>query len=159
MFLKSLITCHAAKKALTIILICVCGVFYVFSTFTDSYKKGSVTRYGIVTISGNLWPHMEKSDEYRLKRGDLGHALLALMVLGILVLLDSDISNFLYPELISKAFLKWLLELFVKYAPGFPTSPMEPDTITIQIKVRFKLFILLVYVRFIIIITFGSLFD
>lgn len=102
---------------------------------------------------------MEKSDEYRLKRGDLGHALLALMVLGILVLLDSDISNFLYPELISKAFLKWLLELFVKYAPGFPTSAMEPDTITIQIKVRFKLFILLVYVRFIIIITFGSLFD
>ncbi|KAJ0093729.1 hypothetical protein Patl1_25519 [Pistacia atlantica] len=50
-------------------------------------KKIAVTQYGIVTISGRLWPHAEVSDDYKLKVGDFAHALLSLIVLGVLVLL------------------------------------------------------------------------
>ncbi|KAJ0093730.1 hypothetical protein Patl1_25518 [Pistacia atlantica] len=51
-----------------------CGVLCVFSSFTDSYKEGNVTQYGIVTISDRLWPHEVVSEDYKLKLRDFGHA-------------------------------------------------------------------------------------
>ncbi|XP_031252038.1 protein DMP2-like [Pistacia vera] len=112
MFLNTLIsnngTCDTTEKTLMIILIAVCGFLCVFSSFTDSYKEDSVTQYGIVTTSGRLWPHAEVSDDYKLKVGDFAHALLSLIVLGVLVLFDPNTLNCLYPSLDTSSFLKWL---------------------------------------------------
>lgn len=61
-----------------------------------------------MTISGRLWPYTEVSDKYRLKPGDVGHALLALMVLAVVVLLDGNTLNCIFPQSDLKAVQKWL---------------------------------------------------
>lgn len=88
--------CDPINKYLTGALLFVSGLSCVFSCFTDSYtgKDGRI-RYGLVTNKG-LWafsdPNAKSMDlsRYKLQLGDFARALLALIVFGVVALLDPN---------------------------------------------------------------------
>nr|ACU16587.1 unknown [Glycine max] len=76
--------CNATSKWLCSILLVLCGFSCAFSSFTDSYTGSDNQRhYGIVTTKG-LWPSPASNtvdlSTYKLKFGDLVHAVLSLSV-------------------------------------------------------------------------------
>ncbi|KAK7856421.1 protein DMP2 [Quercus suber] len=88
-------------KYLTAILVAVCGFSCFFSSFTDSYVgDDKKTHYGIATSKG-LWPSADSKNvdlsAYKLRIGDFVHAFFALIVFGVLVLLDQKTVNCFYP--------------------------------------------------------------
>ena len=95
---------HCAKtinKSLTAILVAVCGFSCFFSSFTDSYVgDDKKTHYGVATLKG-LWPSADSKNvdlsAYKLRIGDFVHAFFALIVFGVLVLLDQKTVNCFYP--------------------------------------------------------------
>ncbi|OWM78533.1 protein DMP2-like [Punica granatum] len=103
-------TCSATNKVLTSILIAVCGISCLISSFTDSYtgSDGS-THYGIATFSG-LWPSSSSSSSsssstslssYRLRFKDFVHALTAVIIFAILSLLDTNTVKCFYPSFLT----------------------------------------------------------
>ncbi|KAK7348176.1 hypothetical protein VNO80_22726 [Phaseolus coccineus] len=93
--------CHATNKSLCAILLLLCGLSCAFSSFTDSYTGSDKQRhYGIVTPKG-LWPSPASNSvdlsSYRLKFGDLVHAVLSLSVFAVLGLLDTNTVQCFYP--------------------------------------------------------------
>ncbi|KAJ0602790.1 putative protein DMP [Helianthus annuus] len=95
--------CTTINKYLTSILIALCGLSCIFSSFTDSYEdeEGS-TRYIIATPKG-IWPSPEKSSsvdvsKYKLRVGDFVHAAFAAVVFAVVALLDDNTVQCLYPE-------------------------------------------------------------
>ncbi|RWR88230.1 hypothetical protein CKAN_01722400 [Cinnamomum micranthum f. kanehirae] len=74
----------------------------LFSCFTDSYKgTDGRNHYGVVTKDG-LWPLSDSSDkstdlsQYKLRLGDLAHALLSLLVFAVVALLTPNIVGCYY---------------------------------------------------------------
>ncbi|KAM0030267.1 putative protein DMP [Helianthus debilis subsp. tardiflorus] len=95
--------CTTINKYLTSILIALCGLSCIFSSFTDSYEdeEGS-TRYIIATPKG-IWPSPEQSSsvdvsKYKLRVGDFVHAAFAAVVFAVVALLDDNTVQCLYPE-------------------------------------------------------------
>ncbi|KAK9992426.1 hypothetical protein SO802_027411 [Lithocarpus litseifolius] len=88
-------------KYLTAILVAVCGFSCFFSSFTDSYVgDDKKTHYGVATLKG-LWPSADSKNvdlsAYKLRIGDFVHAFFALIVFGVLVLLDQKTVSCFYP--------------------------------------------------------------
>ncbi|QCD79920.1 hypothetical protein DEO72_LG2g238 [Vigna unguiculata] len=93
--------CDASNKSLCAVLLVFCGFSCAFSSFTDSYTGSDKQRhYGIVTRNG-LWPSPASDSvdlsSYRLKFGDLVHAVLSFSVFAVLGLLDSNTVKCFYP--------------------------------------------------------------
>jgi hypothetical protein len=106
--------CKTINKYLTAILVGVCGLSCVFSSFTDSYVgSDGKTYYGIVTSTG-IWPSTNSKNvnlsSYKLRFGDFVHALFALLVFAVLVLLDQNTVGCFYQssESLEKILLKVL---------------------------------------------------
>ncbi|XVF62713.1 hypothetical protein PTKIN_Ptkin09bG0030100 [Pterospermum kingtungense] len=95
-------TCSTTNKVFTSILIGLCGLSCVVSSFTDSYKgsDGSV-HYGIATVSG-IWPSSKSSSanssSRKLKITDFLHAFFSVIVFAALSLLDSNTVKCFYPS-------------------------------------------------------------
>uniref|UniRef100_A0A7C8YG04 DUF679 domain-containing protein n=2 Tax=Opuntia streptacantha TaxID=393608 RepID=A0A7C8YG04_OPUST len=86
--------CHVINKYLMGALLVICGLNCSVATFTDSYKddEGN-THYGIATFNG-LWPPPNSKgvdlSKYKIRIGDLVHAILALVVFGVVAVLDPN---------------------------------------------------------------------
>ncbi|KAJ8509693.1 hypothetical protein OPV22_000127 [Ensete ventricosum] len=107
-FLNPLLTnkgdCHVANKYLTAALLCFCGFFCCFSSFTDSYTGSDrKLHYGVATKDG-LWAFSDESSgsvdlsKYKLRFGDFVHAFFALVVFAAISLLDSNSVSCFYPS-------------------------------------------------------------
>ncbi|RWW30426.1 hypothetical protein GW17_00004996 [Ensete ventricosum] len=107
-FLNPLLTnkgdCHVANKYLTAALLCFCGFFCCFSSFTDSYTGSDrKLHYGVATKDG-LWAVSDESSgsvdlsKYKLRFGDFVHAFFALVVFAAISLLDSNSVSCFYPS-------------------------------------------------------------
>ncbi|XP_047312388.1 protein DMP2-like [Impatiens glandulifera] len=95
--------CRLVHKYLTSILIALCGLSCLISSFTDSYKgKDGKTHYAFVTCNG-LWPTPSKEDDsvkmedYKMRIGDIVRASLALAVFAVLALLNPNVVRCFYP--------------------------------------------------------------
>lgn len=95
--------CAVVNKALTSVLIALCGVSCAFSCFTDSYVDGDgVTHYGVVTKTG-LWPSPKDNksgvdlSKYKLRVGDFVHAFFSVIVFSVVSLLDPNTVECFYP--------------------------------------------------------------
>ncbi|GFQ03606.1 hypothetical protein PHJA_002504400 [Phtheirospermum japonicum] len=107
-FLNPLLTnngqCHTINKYLSGILITLCGFSCCFASFTDSYtdSQGNI-HYGIATRNG-LWPNSSRDSSakdlsaYKLRLGDFVHAFFALVVFGVVSLLDPNSVECFYPS-------------------------------------------------------------
>ncbi|XP_047175599.1 protein DMP2-like [Vigna umbellata] len=94
--------CNAGNKSLCAIFLVLCGFSCAFSSFTDSYTGTDKRRhYGIVSPKG-LWPSPASDSvdlsSYKLKFGDLVHAVLSFSVFAVLGLLDTNTVNCFYPD-------------------------------------------------------------
>ncbi|WVZ11523.1 hypothetical protein V8G54_016053 [Vigna mungo] len=93
--------CNGNRKSLCAILIGLCGISCFFSSFTDSYTGNDGNRhYGLVTPYGIFpSPASDSIDlsSYKLKFGDLVHAVLSVAVFAVLSLLDTNTVNCFYP--------------------------------------------------------------
>ncbi|KAL8161931.1 hypothetical protein V2J09_013420 [Rumex salicifolius] len=107
-FLSPLVTnnghCHPVNKALTGILLAVCGFSCAFSCFTDSYTGPDGARHYAVATRKGLWPSPEEtagfdSSRYRLRPGDFVHAFFAIIVFCVLVVLDKNSVECFVPGL------------------------------------------------------------
>uniref|UniRef100_A0A0E0KE65 DUF679 domain-containing protein n=1 Tax=Oryza punctata TaxID=4537 RepID=A0A0E0KE65_ORYPU len=110
-FLSPLVTnnghCAAAyNKALSGVLLALCGAFCAFSSFTDSYVGsdgrvyyGVVTARGLRTFAADPDAAGRDLSGYRLRAGDFVHAALSLLVFATIALLDADTVACLYPAL------------------------------------------------------------
>ncbi|KAI3804360.1 hypothetical protein L1987_25841 [Smallanthus sonchifolius] len=94
--------CTTVNKYLSSILIILCGLSCIFSSFTDSYEdEDGTTRYGIATPRG-FWPSPAPSScvdvsKYKLRVGDFVHAGFAAVVFAVVALLDDNTVECLYP--------------------------------------------------------------
>lgn len=94
--------CTVVNKYLSSILIAFCGLSCIFSSFTDSYEDEDGTQhYGIATLNG-FWPTPASSSDvdvskYKLRIGDFVHAAFAVVVFGVVALLDNNTVECLYP--------------------------------------------------------------
>lgn len=93
--------CNTFNKFLTAILVGLCGLVCFFSTFTDSYVgDDKKTHYGIATSKG-LWPSPESKNvdlsAYKIRFADFVHAFFAVIVFGVVVLLDQNAVGCFYP--------------------------------------------------------------
>ncbi|XP_022876931.1 protein DMP2-like [Olea europaea var. sylvestris] len=105
-FLNPLLTnngkCHIVNKYLSSILISLCGLSCILTTFTDSYTDSQgKTHYGIVTRKG-MWVPTDNAgsqdlSSYRLQLGDFIHALFAIFVFAVVVLLDPNSMDCFFP--------------------------------------------------------------
>ncbi|KAI5654172.1 hypothetical protein M9H77_31359 [Catharanthus roseus] len=95
--------CSPTNKILLGIFIGLCGLSCFLSTFTGSYtdKEGKI-QYGIATLKC-LWPSSDSNSvnlsKYKLRIGDFFHAILALVVFGVVVLLDGKTVESFYPSI------------------------------------------------------------
>ncbi|KAF8364590.1 hypothetical protein HHK36_033439 [Tetracentron sinense] len=105
-FLNPLLTnngqCDTINKYLTSILLGVCGLSCIFSSFTDSYPgSDGVTHYGVVTLEG-LWTLSDSGSEnlsgYHLRKTDFVHAFLAVTVFMVVVLMEPNTVKCFYPS-------------------------------------------------------------
>ncbi|KAL9242193.1 hypothetical protein vseg_016218 [Gypsophila vaccaria] len=96
--------CHPVNKYLMGALLAISGLNCALSTFTDSYTdKDGVTHYGIATFKG-IWPTSEGTNgsemsKYRLKGGDYVHAVMSLVVFGVVAVLDRNTVDCFAPTL------------------------------------------------------------
>ncbi|KAL8196182.1 hypothetical protein R6Q57_025182 [Mikania cordata] len=94
--------CTTLNKYLSSVLITLCGLSCIFSSFTDSYQDESgTTRYVIVTPHG-LCPAPESAScvdvsKYKLRFGDFVHAAFGAVVFAVVALLDDNTVECLYP--------------------------------------------------------------
>ncbi|PON80238.1 hypothetical protein PanWU01x14_006880 [Parasponia andersonii] len=117
-------SCSAVNKSLNAVLIALCGLACLFSSFTDSYTgTDNKTHYGIVTPAG-LWPAPSSDGldlrSQRLRVGDFAHGLLSLTVFAALALLDTNTVRCFYPDFESEQ--KVLLQVLVPVIGGFSSS-------------------------------------
>ncbi|PWA38484.1 DUF679 domain membrane protein 2 [Artemisia annua] len=106
-FLNPVVTnngqCTTVNKYLSSILIALCGLSCIFSTFTDSYTdEDGATHYGIATPKG-FWPSPDSSSgvdvsKYKLRIGDFVHAAFTGVVFAVVSLLDNNTVECLYPS-------------------------------------------------------------
>ncbi|KAK9705693.1 hypothetical protein RND81_07G075900 [Saponaria officinalis] len=96
--------CHPVNKYLMGTLLAICGLNCALSTFTDSYTdEDGVTHYGIATFNG-MWPTSKgkngtEMSNYRLKGGDYVHAIMSLVVFGVVAILDRNTIDCFAPAL------------------------------------------------------------
>ncbi|KAK1430543.1 hypothetical protein QVD17_13358 [Tagetes erecta] len=105
-FLNPVVTnnghCTTINKYLSSILITLCGLSCIFSTFTDSYEdEDGTTRYVIATPHG-VWPSPTTTScvdvsKYKLRVGDFVHAVFVAVVFAVVALLDDNTVQCLYP--------------------------------------------------------------
>ncbi|KAK9059216.1 hypothetical protein SSX86_021835 [Deinandra increscens subsp. villosa] len=93
--------CATANKYLSSVLIALCGLSCIFSSFTDSYRDDDdgTVHYGIATPRG-FWPAPPSSvdvSKYKLRIGDFVHAAFAAVVFAAVALLDDNTVECLYP--------------------------------------------------------------
>ncbi|KAF8392507.1 hypothetical protein HHK36_022850 [Tetracentron sinense] len=93
--------CDTINKYLTGILLGVCGISCMFSSFTDSYTSSDgVIHYGVATAKG-LWTPTDGSvnlTEYKLRIADFVHAFLSVTVFMVVVLLNPNTVDCFYPS-------------------------------------------------------------
>ncbi|XP_059434893.1 protein DMP2-like [Corylus avellana] len=97
--------CQSFNKYLTAFLVGCCGLSCFFSSFTDSCVVQNKIYYGFITPKGGLWPSPPteppsgKVNQVPEKIGftDFVHAILAVIVFGAVVLLDTNTENCFYP--------------------------------------------------------------
>lgn len=97
-------SCDPITKALSIVLIVICGLTCFFNTFTDSYKASDgKTHYGIATFKG-LWPNPDNVDlsSYKIRFGDFVHAFFALFVFDAVALLNDETVDCFYSSFQNK---------------------------------------------------------
>ncbi|KAK4755780.1 hypothetical protein SAY87_009537 [Trapa incisa] len=106
-------SCSSSNKALTAILIAVCGILCFISSFTDSYTSSDgSTHYGIATFSGLVTITSSSSSSsssssttslssYRLRFTDFVHAFMKLIIFAVLSLLDTNTVNCFYPSFLT----------------------------------------------------------
>ena len=103
--------CKTINKYLTTILVNVCGLSCLFSSFTDSYVGDDGKTHDGVVTSKDIWPSADSKNvnllSYKLRFGDFVHAFFALLVFAVLVLLDQNTVGCFYPS--SESFEKTLL--------------------------------------------------
>ncbi|KAL3505820.1 hypothetical protein ACH5RR_031202 [Cinchona calisaya] len=139
--------CKALNKALSSILIIVCGLLCFLSTFTDSYRDSEgKTHYGIATFKG-FWPNSDPSmdsSSYKIRFGEFVHAFFALFVFAGVALLNEESVDCFYPSFQKnkKTLLSVLptvvgvvssivIALFptkLNYI-GYPSSSQQPNTL------------------------------
>ncbi|KAL4565649.1 hypothetical protein LXL04_029752 [Taraxacum kok-saghyz] len=94
--------CTTVNKYMSSILITLCGLSCIFSSFTDSYEDDNgTTHYGIATAKG-FWPSPQPSSgvdvsKYKLRIGDFVHAVFTVVVFAVVALLDDNTVECLYP--------------------------------------------------------------
>jgi hypothetical protein len=107
--------CQCYNKYLTAFLVGCCGLSCFFSTFTDSCVVQNKLYYGFVTRKGGLWPSPPTEPPPATEAGitkppgkvncvpekigfaDFVHAILAVIVFGAVVLLDTNTVKCFYP--------------------------------------------------------------
>ncbi|XP_059450112.1 protein DMP2-like [Corylus avellana] len=108
--------CHYYNKYLTAFLVGCCGLSCFFSTFTDSCVVQNKIYCGFVTRKGGLWPSPPPEPPPEPEHGitkppgkvnlrvpekigfaDFVHAILAVIVFGAVVLLDTNTVKCFYP--------------------------------------------------------------
>ncbi|KAE8076911.1 hypothetical protein FH972_015529 [Carpinus fangiana] len=102
--------CHSYNKYLTAFLVGCCGLSCFFSTFTDScvdVHDENKIYYGFVKPKGGLWtlpgterppaPEQLKRVPEKIGFADFVHAILAVIVFGAVVLLDTNTVKCFYP--------------------------------------------------------------
>lgn len=96
--------CSAVNKILSGLLIGCCGVSCFLSSFTDSYTDGDGNiHYGFATFKG-FFPSPDSGSgymdlsSYKIQFGDFVHAFLALIVFGVVSLLDANTVECFYPS-------------------------------------------------------------
>lgn len=98
-------SCDPINKALSIVLIVICGLTCFFDTFTDSYKASDgKTHYGIATFKG-FWPNPDPNADlssYKIRVGDFVHAFFALFVFDAVALLNDETVDCFYPSFQNK---------------------------------------------------------
>ncbi|KAK1285322.1 hypothetical protein QJS10_CPB20g01881 [Acorus calamus] len=100
--------CNSAYRALTASFVALCGLSCFTLSFTDSfYDKDGKVHYGFATLKG-LWiidgvwrPNspVPDAEKYRLRVMDFVHALMTLLVFGVVTLFDQNTVACLYPML------------------------------------------------------------
>lgn len=96
--------CSSVNKILSGLLFGFCGVSCFLSSFTDSYTDGNGNiHYGFATFKGFFPNAGSGSDDvdlskYKIQIGDFVHAFLALIVFGVVSLLDANTVKCFYPS-------------------------------------------------------------
>ncbi|XP_068657821.1 protein DMP6-like [Aristolochia californica] len=99
--------CNLTNQYLTECLIVLCGISCFVLSFTDSYRDGEgKVRHGLATMNGlwvidnedtnNLRP--EEATRYRVKFIDLVHAIMSILVFGVVILFDQNVVKCFCPE-------------------------------------------------------------
>ncbi|KAG9457662.1 hypothetical protein H6P81_002170 [Aristolochia fimbriata] len=99
--------CSPTNHYMTKCLIVLCGISCFVLSFTDSYRDGEGrVRHGLATLKG-LWVfdgedasalHPDVATKYRLKFIDFVHAVMSIMVFGVVVLFDQNVVKCFCPE-------------------------------------------------------------
>ncbi|KAK9992430.1 hypothetical protein SO802_027415 [Lithocarpus litseifolius] len=98
-------------KCLTATLVGMCGLSCFITSFTDSYADNGKTHYGFATTKGILWPSPKDKTLPAKALGikDFVHGFLAVFVFGVIVCLDRNTVDCLYP--LSESHYRALLEV------------------------------------------------
>ncbi|XP_068663098.1 protein DMP6-like [Aristolochia californica] len=99
--------CNSTNQYITKCLTVLCGISCFLLSFTDSYRDGEgKVRYGLATMNG-LWVidgednntlHPEVARKYKMKFIDFVHAIMSIMVFGVVVLFDQNVVKCFCPE-------------------------------------------------------------
>ncbi|MBA0848813.1 hypothetical protein Goshw_007493 [Gossypium schwendimanii] len=99
-------SCDAATRSMTLILLLLLALSCFLASFTDSVKSSDgQVYYGFATFKGMFlfdYPDSKESDlpdlsKYRIKFMDGVHAVLSVLVFGVVALRDKNVLNCFYP--------------------------------------------------------------
>ncbi|KAM7463000.1 hypothetical protein LguiA_031121 [Lonicera macranthoides] len=95
--------CHLVNKYLSGALIAISAISCCFSSFTDSYTDSTGTTHYVVATKNGFWPASDSESDvdpkaYKLRVGDFVHSFFALVVFGVVSLLDTNTVECFYPS-------------------------------------------------------------
>lgn len=99
-------SCDAATRSMTLILLLLLGLSCFLASFTDSVESSDgQVYYGFATFKGMFlfdYPDSKESDlpdlrKYRIKFMDGVHAVLSVLVFGVVALREKNVLNCFYP--------------------------------------------------------------
>ncbi|MBA0581212.1 protein DMP3 [Gossypium raimondii] len=99
-------SCDAATRSMTLLLLLLLALSCFLASFTDSVKSSDgQVYYGFATFKGMFlfdYPDSKESDlpdlsKYRIKFMDGVHAVLSVLVFGVVALRDKNVLNCFYP--------------------------------------------------------------
>ncbi|KAD0377772.1 hypothetical protein E3N88_44351 [Mikania micrantha] len=97
--------CDPMSRALTTVLVGLCGLSCFLLSFTDSFVDGDgnicygfATINGLYVMDGNISLTPEIAAKYKLKFSDFMHAFMSIMVFAAVALFDQNVVNCFYPS-------------------------------------------------------------